>query len=46
MEIETLRQAMENKDRTLAGVTAPPQGLALMRVEYESQGKRKKEEAP
>lgn len=46
MEIETLRQAMENKDRTLAGVTAPPQGLALMRVEYESQGHKKKEEVP
>jgi len=38
MKIETLRQAMENNDRTLAGVTAPPQGLALMKVEYESQG--------
>lgn len=40
MEEETLREAMAQKDRTLAGVTAPPQGLSLMRVEYEACAKK------
>ena len=31
---DIIRQAIETKDRTIAGVTAPPQGLCLMRVEY------------
>ena len=35
MEIQALKDAMEKNDRTLAGVTAVPQGLALMKVEYE-----------
>ncbi len=34
MPVEAVREAIEKKDRTLAGVTAPPQGLTLMRVEY------------
>ena len=32
---DALAEAMATGDRTLAGVTAPPQGLALMGVEYE-----------
>ena len=35
MPVSALSDALQKKDRTLAGVTAPPQGLALMRVFYE-----------
>lgn len=32
---EEVRRAIEARDRTLAGVTAPPQGLCLLRVYYD-----------
>ena len=32
---EDVRQILESKDRERAGVTAPPQGLMLMKIEYE-----------
>ena len=35
MPVSALADALQKKDRTLAGVTAPPQGLSLMRVFYE-----------
>ena len=35
LDVSVLEEAMGQKDRTLAGVTAPPQGLALVNVEYE-----------
>lgn len=35
MEMGALEEAMAQNDRTLAGVTAPPQGLTLVKVEYE-----------
>ena len=31
---ESVKTALEAKDRTQAGYTAPPQGLCLMRVDY------------
>ncbi len=34
MQPEQVRQALETKDRQLAGPTAPAQGLCLMEVEY------------
>lgn len=34
-EPETVRQAIEQADRKLAGPTAPPNGLTLVRIEYE-----------
>ncbi len=33
-EVDWARQVLQAKDRALAGVTAPPQGLYLMNVEY------------
>lgn len=33
---EQVREILESKDRTKAGVTAPPQGLMLVEIEYES----------
>lgn len=35
LDVSVLEEAIGQKDRTLAGVTAPPQGLALVNVEYE-----------
>ena len=32
---EQVKEIMEAKDRQAAGVTAPPQGLMLMQIEYE-----------
>ncbi len=34
-KIEDIEQAFATGDRTMAGPTAPPQGLSLIRVEYE-----------
>lgn len=33
-EPEEVKQMLEEKDRTKSGVTAPPQGLTLMEIEY------------
>ena len=32
--VESVKEVLEAKDRKLAGYTAPPQGLCLMRVDY------------
>ena len=32
--VESVKDVLEAKDRKLAGYTAPPQGLCLMRVDY------------
>ena len=32
---EQVKEILEAKDRQAAGVTAPPQGLMLMQIEYE-----------
>ena len=34
MEAEEMKDILEKKDRRLAGPTAPPQGLCLMKVDY------------
>jgi len=31
---ESVQEVLDAKDRKLAGYTAPPQGLCLMRVDY------------
>jgi tRNA pseudouridine38-40 synthase len=33
-EPEHVREILEAKDRSLAGPTAPPEGLCLMKVDY------------
>ncbi len=35
-EIETVKQAIDRKDRTLAGPTAPARGLVLLKIVYKS----------
>ena len=35
LKVQDLKELMENKDRRLMGVTAPPEGLRLVEVCYE-----------
>ena len=35
-EIETVKQAIDRKDRALAGPTAPARGLVLLKIDYKS----------
>lgn len=35
LSVEDVKTALEKKDRRLCGITAPPQGLALVEVNYE-----------
>ena len=35
-EPEEVKDMLESKDRTKSGVTAPPQGLTLIGIEYEN----------
>ena len=37
-EIETVKQAIDRKDRKLAGPTAPARGLVLLKIVYKSEG--------
>lgn len=34
-----VKEILEARQRTEAGVTAPPEGLTLLRIEYEEEGK-------
>lgn len=37
-EIEAVKQAIDRKDRKLAGPTAPARGLVLLKIVYKSEG--------
>lgn len=39
LEAERVREILESRDRNEAGPTAPPQGLTLMRIEYQGEGR-------
>ncbi len=41
---EQVKEILEAKDRKSAGVTAPPQGLMLMQIEYEKDLDKSKED--